>query len=112
MKPLKPKRPPLLAKGRISAAKMNRPAMTDGRPLMASTKIRTGRRHLASRLVQEHGGGEAERQRPQQRQADLLERADHGVGAAAGRGRHHRGDAGLVVREEVARSALRPLTTT
>ena len=54
----------VLANGMISTAKMNRPATTDGRPLMASTKMRTGRRHLLRDLVEEHGGGQTERQRP------------------------------------------------
>ncbi len=38
--------------------------MIDGRPLMASTKIRTGRRHFDAGLVEEHRGGEGQRERP------------------------------------------------
>ena len=65
MKPLKPKSVAASAEGDDrSTAKMNRPATIDGRPLMASTKIRTGRRHRLRDLVEEHGGGQAERQRP------------------------------------------------
>ena len=64
-----------------AAAKMKRPATIDGRPLIASTKMRTGRRHLLRDSLRKTAAATPERQRPQQRQADLLERADDRVRA-------------------------------
>ena len=74
----------------MSTAKMNRPATTDGSPLMASTKIRTGRRHrlrvsFRNTAVSRPSGRDQNRA-----SADLLEGADDGVGAAAGGGGHRR----------------------
>ena len=84
----------------------------EGRPLMASTKIRTGRRKLRPALVEEHGGRDPQGQRRDEGQADLLDGPDDGVGAAARGGRLGRGDAASGrAAKNPSRSAATPLTT-
>ena len=80
---------------------MNRPATIDGSPLMASTKIRTGRRNrlrvsLRNTAVARASGTVITSARPTCSQA-----ADDGVRAAALGGGHGGGDAALVLGEEV-----------
>ena len=71
--------------------------------------MRTGRRHLLRDSFRKTAAATPERQRPQQRQADLLDRADDGVRTATLGGVHDRRDAPLVLDEEREAQRLQPL---
>ena len=88
---------------------MKRPLTMDGMPLMASTKIRTGRRNLERLSLRKNAVAAPKGSDHQQGEPDLLDRPDDGVQASARRGRHGRGDASLVVDEEAGSEGREPL---
>ena len=81
----------------------------DGMPLMASTKMRTGRRNFDRLSLRKNRRRRAQGKRDQQGEPHLLDRPDDGVQSAAGRGRLGRGDTPLVVEEEARPEGREPL---